>query len=75
MMVHRAALLLTLFPSATKPPPNPSENSAKLILSPFLTKNFAAHFSASRPRPVQIESACGRSKQETGGKQKGAHPG
>src|SRR5438270_5284499 len=44
-MVHRAVLLLTSFPSATKPPPYSSENWAKLILSPFLTKTLL-HWSA-----------------------------
>src|ERR1700728_1281221 len=45
LMVHRAVLLLTSFPSATKPPPNSSENWAKPILSPFLTKTLL-HWSA-----------------------------
>src|SRR6478672_4377547 len=57
LMVHRTVLLLTSLPSATKPPPNSSENCAKLILSPFLTKTLS-HWSAFVDQAPFKSKAC-----------------
>src|SRR5271154_7179775 len=57
LMVHRAALPLISFPAATKPPPNSSENGAKLIWSPFLTKTLL-HWSALVAQAPVKSKAC-----------------
>src|SRR6266700_3503813 len=58
-MVHRAVLLLTSFPSATKPPPYSSENWAKLILSPLLTKTLLHWSAVVAQAPVKSKApAC-----------------
>src|SRR5439155_9661676 len=57
LMVHRVALPRTSFPSAIKPLPNSSEDGAKVILSPFLTKTLL-HWSAPVAQAPFKSKAC-----------------
>src|ERR1700750_1664464 len=57
VMVQCSVLLLTSFPSATKPRPNSSENGAKLILSPFFIK-ILLHWSATVAQAPFKSQAC-----------------